>query len=121
LFNYHLIASIDRTQFGILKRGMELLEVGGELVYSTCSLNPTENEAVISRILRESQGAVELLDIDLPNLKHCPGLSHWLPCSRDLVSYTSVDDVPDEWKHMVRPYHFPPTTEEASRFNLQKW
>lgn len=59
----------------ILKRGIELLAEGGKLVYSTCSLNPIENESVIHRILVETNGAVELVDVakDLPGLKFTPG------------------------------------------------
>ncbi len=45
-----------RVQIRILKRGLELLAVGGRLVYSTCSLNPVENEAVIHRMLVDAQG-----------------------------------------------------------------
>jgi len=45
-----------RIQYRILKRGLELLNVGGRLVYSTCSFNPIENEAVVQRILIESEG-----------------------------------------------------------------
>eukprot|EP01049_Picozoa_sp_SAG25_P014403 SAG25_NODE_2537_length_1545_cov_1.140387_1_plen_125_part_00 len=35
-----------RRQLAIARRGLELLRPGGTLVYSTCSLNPLENEAV---------------------------------------------------------------------------
>jgi len=66
-----------RTQFSILKRGLELLQVGGLLVYSTCSLNPIEDEAVVSRMLREAKGSVQLLDINLSHLKYSKGLSTW--------------------------------------------
>jgi len=50
------------------------------LVYSTCSLNPVEDEAVVGEILRECQGSVELLDVssELPELKRRPGLTSWL-------------------------------------------
>lgn len=49
------------------------------MVYSTCSLNPVENEAVIASILRSSAGAVELVDVSqqLPQLKRTSGLSKW--------------------------------------------
>lgn len=38
-------------QFRILERSLELLSDDGILVYSTCSLNPIENEYVVNRIL----------------------------------------------------------------------
>lgn len=55
--------NLHGVQYRIMKRGVELLEVGGRLVYSTCSLNPVENEAVLHRLLKDSQGALELVDI----------------------------------------------------------
>jgi len=45
-----------RIQYRILKRGLELLNIGGRLVYSTCSFNPIENEAVVQRVLSEFEG-----------------------------------------------------------------
>ena len=32
------------------------------MVYSTCALHPVEDEAVIARILRDTEGAVSLVD-----------------------------------------------------------
>jgi multisite-specific tRNA:(cytosine-C5)-methyltransferase len=64
-----------------------VLRPGGRLVYSTCSLNPIENEAVVSAALRELgadpangvAGKLRVVDVsDLyPMLKRCKGLTHW--------------------------------------------
>jgi len=45
--------SLHTLQRKLLQRGLECLETGGRLVYSTCSLNPIEDEAVVAAALRE--------------------------------------------------------------------
>lgn len=49
------------------------------MVYSTCSLNPIEDEAVIAEMLRFGNGSIELVDVSdrLPQLKRSPGVSSW--------------------------------------------
>lgn len=66
-------------QVRILHRGLQMLSVHGRLVYSTCSLNPLENEAVIAEILRITGEAVEVVDVagELPELKRRPGMQSW--------------------------------------------
>lgn len=65
---------IDRVQMRIVKRAAELLTIGGRLVYSTCSLNPIENEAVMHRIIAESEGKVCQCEVQYP----LPGKKPWL-------------------------------------------
>lgn len=43
---------LHNTQVSLLLRGLYALREGGRLVYSTCSFNPLENEAVIAAALR---------------------------------------------------------------------
>jgi multisite-specific tRNA:(cytosine-C5)-methyltransferase len=50
----------------ILKRGIELLKVGGKISYSTCSLNPIENEAIIAAALKEYPRKIRLVQTSLP-------------------------------------------------------
>ena len=46
-------AELPELQYRILERSAELVKSGGVLQYSTCTLNPTENEAVAARFLKE--------------------------------------------------------------------
>ena len=45
-----------RNQKRFLQRGIELLAEGGDLVYTSTSMNPIENEAVVAAILRMAPG-----------------------------------------------------------------
>lgn len=69
---------LHTLQLRILQRGLTLLRAGGRLVYSTCSLNPIENEAVIAAALRNNPD-VELVDCTgaLPRLQRRPGMTTW--------------------------------------------
>lgn len=66
-------------QVDIAMRGAALLAAGGHMVYSTCSIDPIENEAVVAELLRRCP-YLELLPIDdsvYPGLLMHPGLDSW--------------------------------------------
>lgn len=52
---------LHRLQVEIAWRGLQILSPGGRMVYSTCSFNPLENEAVVAEMLRRGDGRVELV------------------------------------------------------------
>jgi tRNA (cytosine34-C5)-methyltransferase len=70
---------LHTMQLNIAMRGLELLKTGGYMVYSTCSFNPIENEAVVAEIIRRGRGTVEIVDVSskLPGLITSPGLLTW--------------------------------------------
>lgn len=66
-------------QLRIALRCAALTRVGGRLVYSTCSLNPVEDEAVVAALLLRAGGALRLVDARgmLPGLATAEGLTRW--------------------------------------------
>jgi multisite-specific tRNA:(cytosine-C5)-methyltransferase len=72
---------LHNLQLRILFRGLQMLKKGGRLVYSTCSMNPVENEAVVAAAIEACGGVskVRLVDCSdhLPRLKRVPGLNKW--------------------------------------------
>lgn len=71
---------LHQTQVRILVRALQMLRPGGRVVYSTCSMNPVENESVVAAAVeRCGSENVEILDCsnELPGLERKPGLTNW--------------------------------------------
>lgn len=103
-------------QLNILKRGLQLLKPGGRLVYSTCSLNPIENEAVVAAALKLWNGKVKLVDSSdrLPGLIRHNGVSNWKVFGKDGEEKQFGDD------EKIHATVFPPTEEEAKNLHLER-
>jgi 16S rRNA C967 or C1407 C5-methylase (RsmB/RsmF family) len=67
-------ARLPELQKRILLRAFDLLKENGQLIYSTCTYNPDENESVVGFLLHNRDA--ELLSVDL-DVQHEPGLREW--------------------------------------------
>ncbi|KAK6983380.1 tRNA (cytosine(34)-C(5))-methyltransferase [Biomphalaria glabrata] len=115
-------ANLHGLQCKILRRGCQLLAVGGRIVYSTCSLNPEEDEAVIAEMLRTSEGAMELVDVKdmLPGLKFTKGVSTWKVMTRAGEWIESAAEIPAPMQTQFKHTIFPPKPEEVETFHLDR-
>lgn len=101
LFRPRFAAELHPLQLDIARRGVELMKKSHSegrncrLVYSTCSLNPIEDEAVVAALLMEcwcaglnlqlldpsamvcEDSTVSLLARHLPGIRWRPGVSEW--------------------------------------------
>lgn len=101
-----------------------MLAVGGRLVYSTCSLNPVENEAIVQRILIEAKDYIRLIDVSnlVPGLKYKPGVKDWCITSRNIETiYKNFNEVPVSEQTTIRPHMFPLPENEINELGLEKW
>ena len=113
---------LHRLQTRILERGLQLLAVGGLLVYSTCSFNPVENEAVVAAMLFHYPESIELVDVSaqLPELRRSPGMHTWTVMDRKGNAILSPSEAPPEIRGKLRRTMFPPSAEQAATFHLER-
>ncbi|KFK30577.1 hypothetical protein AALP_AA7G279900 [Arabis alpina] len=99
---------LHSLQVVLAMRGLSLLKVGGRMIYSTCSMNPIENEAVVAEILRRCGSSVELVDVSdkFPELIRRPGLKKWKVHDKE-GWYRSYKDVPKSQRDGVLRSMFP--------------
>ncbi|TFK25363.1 cytosine-5--methyltransferase [Coprinopsis marcescibilis] len=120
---------LHSLQVRILVRAMRLLnyEPGARIVYSTCSLNPVENEAVVAAALAQNS-EFELVDVSdrYPELVRRPGLTDWRPttdrgCTTTFESYEEFmasSKVDASAKGKLTKGHWPPEESVVQTLNL---
>ncbi|MBI4147046.1 RsmB/NOP family class I SAM-dependent RNA methyltransferase [Candidatus Woesearchaeota archaeon] len=68
IWNAGMITKLAKEQKELIEVAFQNLRPGGEMVYSTCSLEPEENEGVVSHLLNKYENA-EMVEVVLPGLK----------------------------------------------------
>mmetsp|Transcript_17005 Transcript_17005/g.26223 ORF Transcript_17005/g.26223 Transcript_17005/m.26223 type:complete len:476 (-) Transcript_17005:292-1719(-) len=107
-FHSHMGHGNHALQLDILERGFKLLKKGGRIVYSTCTFNPIEDEAVVAAAVARHRKQIKILDVSSEvseHLKYRPGLTSWKVYHKGKGSreengprwFTKFEDV-DSWR-----------------------
>ena len=98
-----------QLQVDIASRGAQLLRPGGMMVYSTCSIDPVENEAVIAELVRKCpwMEVVEINESNVEGLVWHQGLTSWVPLDENGKVPEQPQDVP-----FFDERYMPPTEQE---------
>lgn len=75
MWNPTLCKKLAGQQRQLLRTAVENTRPGGVIVYSTCTLEPEENEAVVSWALENLD--VEIEKVELPGLKRSAAVTEW--------------------------------------------
>jgi multisite-specific tRNA:(cytosine-C5)-methyltransferase len=88
---------LHTTQIRILVRALQMLKVGGRVVYSTCSMNPVENESVVAAAIHRCGGPdkIDIVDCSeqLPLLKRRPGMKNWKIMDKTAKIWSTWEEV----------------------------
>ncbi len=75
MWSPRLVKKFSYIQKSLIQAGFKALKPGGIMVYSTCTQEPEENEAVVTWLLENFEDA-ELMDIDL-KINRSPAFTKW--------------------------------------------
>ncbi|CAG8590184.1 9791_t:CDS:10 [Ambispora gerdemannii] len=111
---------LHKTQVKILFRGAQILKDHGRIVYSTCSLNPIENEAVVAEVLLRANGNLHLVDVsnELPEFKRLPGLLTWKVMDKEQQWIEKWEDLPPNKQRHYAKSLWPPAN--SNEMNLER-
>lgn len=138
--------ALHATQVAVARRMARLVKPGGHLLYSTCSLNPVEDEAVVAAILKENpefELVEAAMDAGAPGMRYRPGVSTWKVAEHTFKGKDdasrfdsdsdseSDDDVTLRWYDdyelasaagmpATEPSMWPPSQEDAKSMHLER-
>ncbi len=68
-------AALAHRQAGLLESALRTVKVGGQVVYSTCTLSPEEEEGVLDTLVHKFSGAFQVDDLSSRLERRAPALS----------------------------------------------
>ncbi len=74
MWNLNMVKKLSALQKQLAQAALQILKPGGEMIYSTCTLSPEENEEVLDYLLENNN--IEIQKVSLP-LKCRPGICEW--------------------------------------------
>ena len=75
MWNIKTVFNLSRLQKALIASAISILKPNGELVYSTCTHAPEENEEVIDFVLKNFSN-IKVEKINLP-IRHDMGITLW--------------------------------------------
>jgi 16S rRNA C967 or C1407 C5-methylase (RsmB/RsmF family) len=120
---------LHKLQLRLLMRALELVKKGGRVVYSTCSIDPIEDEAVVASAIIRLGGPSVYKIVQAPTRLHADaslefeyaaGATSWKvphPAFRadNPITYDCIRQVPKQLrKKDILPSMFPPSTRRES-------
>ncbi len=76
MWNPNTIKALSKLQMKMVEAAIPKLKVGGEMVYSTCTHAPEENEEVVDYVLSTFKDKIKIEKIELP-VKTRDGIIEW--------------------------------------------
>ncbi len=98
--------SLHKLQLKISSRCASLLRPGGKMIYSTCSIDPLENEIIVTKLLEKYEWLkLEKIDVKeiFPGLKYNVGIEDIEPFSEeDSFFKKSIEESISQLKNCIR-------------------
>ena len=76
MWSINTVKALSKIQRKLFKAAFEILEPEGQIIYSTCTHSPEEDEEIVDYALKEFKGKIKIEKIDIP-VKSRPGITHW--------------------------------------------
>jgi NOL1/NOP2/sun family putative RNA methylase len=76
MWNIKTVENLSKLQRQLAENAFELLKIDGEMIYSTCTHAPEENEEIVDYLLTKFKDRIEIIKPNLP-IKSREGITTW--------------------------------------------